>query len=97
MARRALEEIRERVLDGARIGPGDRVVDLGAGTGLLATATADRGGGAGGVYAVGFSAQALSCVPAPVTPLAATLTQLSYATKSPMRWSPVPPSSPSPI
>ena len=71
-----LEEIRDRVLDGARIGPGDRVVDLGAGTGLLATAAADRVGGAGSVYAVDFSAQALSRIPAPVAPLTATLIQL---------------------
>lgn len=46
-----LEAIRERVLEGARLGPGDDVLALDAGAGLLALAARERIGD-GWVYAV---------------------------------------------
>jgi arsenite methyltransferase len=71
-----LEEIRDRVVAGAGIRPGDHVVDLGAGTGLLANEAMHRVGSAGSVLAVDLSAQALSRIPAPIRLAAATLTRL---------------------
>ncbi len=41
-ALRGLEETRDRVLDNARLGPGDDVLDLGAGTGLLTFGARER-------------------------------------------------------
>lgn len=41
--------IQKRVLDNARIGPGDVVLDVGAGDGLIALAAVDRVGGTGSV------------------------------------------------
>jgi arsenite methyltransferase len=46
-----LEETRDRILDAARLGPGDDVLDLGAGTGLLTFGAHERIGD-GWVYAV---------------------------------------------
>jgi SAM-dependent methyltransferase len=71
-----LEEIRDRVLTGAGLQSGDCVVDLGAGTGLLANAAAQLVGTAGSVVAVDLSASALSRIKVPVVRTAGTLTQL---------------------
>ncbi len=58
--RRFLSRIRDRVLREAKLRPGSRVVDLGAGTGLLALAARRRVKGSGYVVAVDVSADALS-------------------------------------
>lgn len=58
--RRSLARIRNRVLREARLRPGGRVVDLGAGTGLLALEACRRVKGSGYVVAVDVSADALS-------------------------------------
>ncbi|TQE33182.1 class I SAM-dependent methyltransferase [Streptomyces ipomoeae] len=71
-----LHQIRDRVLDGARVEPGETVVDLGAGTGLLAAEAAERVGPDGRVVAVDLSAPALSRIPAFIGRAAATLTAL---------------------
>ena len=47
--RRALDRVRDRVLRQARLRPGERVVDLGAGTGLLALEARKRVRAAGAV------------------------------------------------
>lgn len=61
-----LAEIRDRVLDGAQISPGDHVVDLGAGTGLLTLGALSRVGPDGTVTAVDRSGPALREIrPAP--------------------------------
>ncbi|MGW0653744.1 class I SAM-dependent methyltransferase [Streptomyces umbrinus] len=71
-----LEEIRDRVLAGARLRPGDCVVDLGSGTGLLANTATRLVGAEGSVVAVDLSAPALSRIDVPVVRTAGTLTQL---------------------
>jgi arsenite methyltransferase len=58
----ALEELagwRDAVLDAARIEPGETVVDVGAGTGLLALGAIDRVGPDGTVIALDVSVDAL--------------------------------------
>ena len=57
---RSLARVRDRILREARLRPGERVVDLGAGTGLLALEARKRVKGSGGVVAVDVSADALS-------------------------------------
>src|SRR5262245_33131082 len=57
---RALARVRDRVLRGAKIRPGERVVDLGAGTGLLALEARRRLKGSGIVVALDLSVDALS-------------------------------------
>ena len=54
-----LADRRDRVLDGAAIEPGDTVVDVGAGTGLLTLGAVERVGPAGEVLAVDISVDAL--------------------------------------
>jgi arsenite methyltransferase len=54
-----LERTRDRVLDGAGISHGDAVLDLGAGTGLLALGAVARVGEDGDVYALDPSVDAL--------------------------------------
>jgi SAM-dependent methyltransferase len=71
-----LEQIRDRVVAGARIRPGDRVVDLGSGTGLLANAAVQLADMAGSIVAIDLSTDALSRIDPPVLRAAATLTQL---------------------
>jgi arsenite methyltransferase len=58
----ALEELgrkREHVLDGARIDAGQKVADVGAGTGLLTLGAVDRVGPDGDVLAIDISVDAL--------------------------------------
>jgi arsenite methyltransferase len=54
-----LERTRDRVLDGAAIRPGDAVLDVGAGTGLLALGAVERVGDDGDVFALDVSVDAL--------------------------------------
>jgi ubiquinone/menaquinone biosynthesis C-methylase UbiE len=54
-----LERARDRVLEGAKISQGDAVLDLGAGTGLLALGAAARVGEDGEVFALDPSVDAL--------------------------------------
>jgi arsenite methyltransferase len=54
-----LERTRDRVLEGARISRGDAVLDLGAGTGLLALGAVVRVGDDGDVFALDPSVDAL--------------------------------------
>jgi SAM-dependent methyltransferase len=54
-----LDATRDRVLEAARIAPADRVLDVGAGTGLLAVGAAERTGPDGDVLALDISADAL--------------------------------------
>lgn len=54
-----LEQWRDRVLDGAALRPGDRVADVGAGTGLLTLGAVDRVGVDGDVIALDISVDAL--------------------------------------
>lgn len=65
-----LATIRERVLDGAHLRPGDQVLDLGAGTGLLTLGAAPRVAPTGTVTAVDISHAALTAInPASTDPL----------------------------
>ncbi|HTW02446.1 MAG TPA: methyltransferase domain-containing protein [Streptosporangiaceae bacterium] len=57
---RRFQALAGRVLDGARIADGDRVLDVGAGTGLIALAAAGRTGPGGQVVAVDISCDALA-------------------------------------
>src|SRR5206468_6740661 len=54
-----LEGWRDRVLDGAQLEPGETVVDVGAGTGLLALGALERVGADGEVLAIDVSVDAL--------------------------------------
>jgi arsenite methyltransferase len=54
-----LERTRDRVLDGAAIRRGDAVLDVGAGTGLLALGAVERAGRDGDVFALDLSVGAL--------------------------------------
>lgn len=54
-----LEHTRDRVLDGARLREGDRVLDLGSGTGLLALGALGRIGEEGEVIALDVSVDCL--------------------------------------
>jgi len=56
----ALRRVRDRVLGGARLRPGMRVVDVGAGTGLLALDACRRVGSSGSVLALDVSHDALT-------------------------------------
>ncbi|HZC29638.1 MAG TPA: methyltransferase domain-containing protein [Gaiellaceae bacterium] len=57
-----LEQTRDRVLDGAAIRPGDAVLDVGAGTGLLALGAVERAGPDGDVFALDVSVDALDAL-----------------------------------
>jgi ubiquinone/menaquinone biosynthesis C-methylase UbiE len=52
--------LRERMLDRARVAPGDRVLDVGCGTGTLAIAAARRVGAAGDVQGVDASPEMIA-------------------------------------
>lgn len=58
-ANATLEHIRDQVVAGAQLGPGHHVLDLGAGTGLIATAAASIVGPTGRVLALDRSGAAL--------------------------------------
>lgn len=80
-----LEHIRDRVVAGARLGPGHRVLDLGAGTGLITAAAAAAVGHQGQVLSLDPSAGALKQIdvdaqPAPVGRIVADAHQLPLAT-----------------
>jgi arsenite methyltransferase len=62
-----LGEWRDRVLDGALLGSGDAVVDIGSGTGLLTLGAVDRVGTDGDVLAVDVSVDALEALRAHAT------------------------------
>ncbi|WP_433294488.1 methyltransferase domain-containing protein [Actinoplanes sp. CA-030573] len=55
-----LAGISDRVLDAAQVRPGDRLLDIGAGTGLLTHAAADRVAPTGTVLAVDLAVSALA-------------------------------------
>jgi arsenite methyltransferase len=55
----ALEQRRDRVLDAASIRPGETLVDVGAGTGLLTIGAVDRVGAEGDVIALDISVDTL--------------------------------------
>jgi arsenite methyltransferase len=57
---RFLGQTRDRVLDAAQVVPGETLVDVGAGTGLLTLAAVDRVGPDGDVVAIDISADALA-------------------------------------
>lgn len=56
----AVNECRDRILDGARIAAGHTVLDVGTGSGLLASAALDRVGPAGRVIFCDISAELLA-------------------------------------
>jgi arsenite methyltransferase len=56
---RELEDRRDRVLDGAELSAGERVADVGAGTGLLTLGAVERVGPEGDVVAIDISVDAL--------------------------------------
>ncbi|MFG3254940.1 class I SAM-dependent methyltransferase [Streptomyces sp. NPDC048172] len=72
----SLSGIRDRVLAGSRIQPGDRVLDLGAGTGLLAREAVEFVGPEGSVVAVDISTSALATLPESVHAVAGSATQI---------------------
>lgn len=57
--RRVLRRFRDRVLRGGRLRPSQRVLDIGAGTGLIALGARQRVGAGGAVCALDVSADAL--------------------------------------
>ena len=79
-----LAAIRDRVIDGARLHPGEHAVDLGAGAGLLTTAAARAVAPGGTVTAIDISRPALARIdtassPVPVRRLTADATRLPLA------------------
>ncbi len=63
-AEELLRRFRDTVLDHADLQPGERVLDVGAGTGLLATRAAELVGPSGTVIALDVSVPALEKIPA---------------------------------
>jgi arsenite methyltransferase len=79
-----LAAIRNQVIDGARLHPGEHAVDLGAGAGLLTTAAARAVAPGGTVTAIDISRPALARInaassPVPVHRLTADATRLPLA------------------